>query len=289
MKIELSHVQTIGRGILRPEGVMALDDGSLYSADGRGQIALIQRDGRTAFFGKLGGVPNGICLDDRGNCIVANIGNGQVQSLHPQVHHEVLLTEVEGMKITTPNFPFVDSRGRLWVSNSTARQNVDEALQRPVPDGSVILLEKGKARIVADGICFANGVALDPEERHLYVAETMLRRVLRFKIQTDGSLSHREIYGPDVLAPLGFPDGIAFDEGGNLWITFPAWNAVGYLTPRTELEVVLEDPERKVLQRPSNICFGWEERKTAFIGSLDGTTIPYFHVPHTGARLIHQK
>jgi len=289
MKINLSEVQTTGQGIMRPEGVMALDDGSLYSADGRGQIAWIQRDGRTAFFGKLGGVPNGICLDDRGNCIVANIGNGQVQSLHPQGHHEVLLTEVEGMKITTPNFPFVDSKGRLWVSNSTARQKVDEALQQPSADGSVILLEKGKARIVADGICFANGVALDPEERHLYVAETMLRRVLRFKIQTDGSLSHREIYGPKVLAPLGFPDGIAFDEGGNLWITFPAWNAVGYLTPQRELEVVLEDPERKVLQRPSNICFGWEERKTAFIGSLDGTTIPHFQVPHTGARLIHQK
>ena len=289
MKINLSEVQTTGQGIMRPEGVMALDDGSLYSADGRGQIAWIQRDGRTAFFGKIGGVPNGICLDDLGNCIVANIGNRQVQSLHPQGHHEVLLTEVEGMKITTPNFPFVDSRGRLWVSNSTARQNVDEALQRPVPDGSVILLEKGKARIVADGICFANGVALDPEERHLYVAETMLRRVLRFKIQTDGSLSHREIYGPKVLAPLGFPDGIAFDEGGNLWITFPAWNAVGYLTPQRELEVVLEDPERKVLQRPSNICFGWEERRTAFIGSLDGPTIPYFQVPHPGARLIHQK
>ncbi len=289
MKIELAGVQTMGRGILRPEGVMASDDGSLYAADGRGQIALIQRDGGTGFFGKLGGVPNGICLDDQGRCIVANIGNGQVQALHPRGHHEVLLIEAGGMKTTTPNFPFVDSKGRLWVSNSTARQNVDEALQRPGPDGSVILFEKGKARIVADRIYFANGIALDPEESHLYVAETMLRRVLRFKIQADGCLSHREIYGPNVLAPLGFPDGIAFDEAGNLWVTFPAWNAVGYLTPRRELEVVLEDPGKKVLQRPSNICFGGEGRKTAFLGSLDGTTIPYFRVPHPGARLIHQK
>jgi NAD(P)-dependent dehydrogenase (short-subunit alcohol dehydrogenase family) len=83
--------------------------------------------------------------------------------------------------------------------------------------------------------------------------------------------------------------GIAFDEAGNLWVTFPAWNAIGYLTPRRELEIVLEDGERSVLQRPSNICFGWEERKTAFIGSLDGNEIPYFEVPYPGARLIHQK
>jgi sugar lactone lactonase YvrE len=289
MKIELSGVKTLGQGILRPEGVMALDDGSLYAADGRGQIAFIRQDGRTTFFGDLGGTPNGICLDSQDRCIVANIGNGQVQALHPSGHHETLLTEAEGLKITTPNFPFVDSKGRLWVTNSTARQDVNEALQQPSADGSVILLEKGKARIVAERIYFANGLALDPEETHLYVAETMLRRVLRFKIHPDGSLSHREMYGPSTLAPLGFPDGIAFDEAGNLWITFPAWNAVGYLTPRRELQVVLEDPERKVLQRPSNICFGWEERKTAFIGSLDGTTIPYFRAPHPGARLIHQK
>jgi sugar lactone lactonase YvrE len=166
---------------------------------------------------------------------------------------------------------------------------VDGALQDPAPDGSIVLLEKGSARIVADRIYFANGLAMDPEEPFLYVAETMLRRILRFRVHEDGSLSRREVYGPWVLGPLGFPDGIAFDEAGNLWITFPAWNAVGYLTPRRELEIALEDPERRVLKRLSNICFGWEERRTAFIGSLDGTTIPYFRVPHPGARLIHQR
>ena len=289
MKIELSNVRTIGDGIMRPEGVLALDDGRIYAADGRGRIARVRRDGQTAFFGKLGGVPNGICIDGSGNCIIANIGNGEVQSLRPDGHHEVLLTEAEGTRISSPNFPFVDSKGRLWVSNSTLREKLDEALQYPGPDGSVVLFEKGRAKIVADRIYFANGLAIDPEERHLYVAETMLRRILRFKIQPDGSLSHREIYGPSVLAPLGFPDGIAFDEAGNLWVTFPAWNAIGYLTPRRELEIVLEDGERSVLQRPSNICFGGEERKTAFIGSLDGNEIPYFEVPYPGARLIHQK
>jgi sugar lactone lactonase YvrE len=268
---------------------MALDDGSIYAADGRGQIAQVRRDRQTAFFGELGGVPNGICIDGRGNCIVANIGNGRVQSLRPDGRHEVLLTEAEGTRIASPNFPFVDSKGRLWVSNSTLRPDLDEALRHPGPDGSVVLFEEGKARIAADRIYFTNGVAVDPEERHLYVAETMLRRILRFKIQYDGSLSHREIYGPSVLAPLGFPDGIAFDEAGNLWVTFPAWNAVGYLTPRRDLEIVLEDPERRVLRRPSNICFGWDERKIAFIGNLDGNAIPYFQVPYPGARLIHQK
>ena len=128
----------------------------------------------------------------------------------------------------------------------------------------------------------------DADEKYLFVAETMKRRILRYQIADDGSLSGLEVYGPNTLGTLGYPDGIAFDEAGNLWITFPSWNAVGYLTPQQELVMVLEDPDGKILRRPTNICFGWEERKTAFIGSLEGTSIPYFEIQVPGMRLIHQ-
>ncbi len=289
MKIDLSKVKTIGSGLLRPEGVMAADDGTIYAADGRGQCARIEKNGNTTFFGQLDGLPNGLCLDKDGNCIVANIGNGQVQSLSPDGRHKVLMTEADGKQMFTPNFPFIDLQNRLWVSNSTDHEDLDAALQGPVPDGSVVLIENGQARIVAGGICFANGLTPDADEKYLYVAETMKRRILRYQIARDGSLSGMEVYGPNILGTLGYPDGIAFDEAGNLWITFPSWNAVGYLTPRQELVMVLEDPDGKILRRPTNICFGWEERKTAFIGSLGGTSIPYFQVQFPGMRLIHQK
>jgi sugar lactone lactonase YvrE len=227
-------------------------------------------------------------VDREGSCIIANIGNGEVQCLSQDGQHRVLATEADGKSIPTPNFPFADSRGRLWVSISTDRRNLDEAIQKPAPDGSVVLIENGTARIVAEGVYFANGIAVDREERYLYVAESTRRDILRFRIGRDGTLKDREVYGPSVLGPLGYPDGIAFDEAGNLWVTFPAWNAVGYISPEGALVMVIEDPVGKVLKRPSNICFGWEDRKTAFIGSLDGSTVPYFQVPHPGMRLVHQ-
>jgi sugar lactone lactonase YvrE len=286
--MDISEVKTIGAGIFRPEGVMALDDGSLYTADARGQCAHIANDGRVRFFGDLGGVPNGICVDTRGRCIVANIGNGQVQALSPDGTHEVLLTVAEGRPMRAPNFPYVDSRARLWVSNSTEKENVDEALWNPQPDGCVVLIENGEPRIVADGLYFANGLTLDREERYLYVAQTMQLNIVRYAIREDGSLGPGETFGPSPLAELGFPDGIAFDEAGNLWIAFPQWNAVGYLTPDGRLRMVLEDPNRRALRRPANICFGGPNRKTAFIGSLDGNAIPFFNVPHPGMRLVHQ-
>jgi gluconolactonase len=288
MKIDLGKVNTIGTGIIRPEGVMVLKDGTVTAADARGQIARISPTGETSFYGDVGGAPNGICFDPQENCIIANIGNGQVQSLDPDGTHRVLMTEAGGKKTPSPNFPFLDTKGRLWVSNSTYRENIQDAIQNPAPDGSMVLLENGSARIAAEGIYFANGVALDSDESLLYVAATMQRAVLQYEIEPDGSLSHPEVYGPQPLAELGYPDGIAFDEAGNLWVTFPTWNSVGYITPERELVIVLEDPGRKILKRPSNICFGWENLETAFIGSLDGTTIPYFKVPYPGMKLVHQ-
>jgi sugar lactone lactonase YvrE len=288
MKIDLSKIKTLGTGLVRPEGVMAADDGTVYASDGRGCCSRTPRGGQTVFFGDLGGVPNGICLDREGNCLVANIGSGRLQSLSPQGEPKILMTEAGGKRMYTPNFPFIDSQDRIWVSNSTAHEDLNAALQRVIPDGSIVLIQGAKPRIVAEGICFANGLTLDAAEKNLYVAETMKRRILRYAVAGDGSLSGPEVYGPDFLGRLGFPDGIAFDEAGNLWVTFPMANAVGYLTPRPELIMAIEDPEGLVLRRPSNICFGWEGRRTAFIGSLEGANIPCFEAPFPGMRLIHQ-
>jgi gluconolactonase len=293
MKVEktmdISQVKTIGEGIIRPEGVMAMDDGTIFTADARGQCACIRPDGRTEFIGDLGGAPNGICIDRQGRIIVANIGNGEVQALSTDGRHEVWMTHADGRRIRAPNFPFLDMQGRLWVSNSTEQEDINSVLLRPVPDGSIVLIENGRPRILADGIYFANGLTLDQAEEYLYVAQTMRRNVLRYRILSGGDLGPAEVFGPESLGPVGFPDGIAFDEAGNLWVTFPSKNAIGYITPAGHLEIYLEDPDRTVLKRPSNICFGGQDRKTAFIGSLEGSTIPYFDVPFPGMPLVHQE
>lgn len=287
--MELKDVKTIGSGLTRPEGVMALDDGSIYTADGRGRCARIEADGRMTFIGNLGGLPNGICIDENGNCIVANIGNGEVQSVSPTGNHAVLMTEAEGKKMIAPNFPFLDFSDRLWVSNSTDNPDIDAALLSPVPDGCLIMIARNQApRIVAKGIYFANGVAVDAEEEHVYVAETMQRRILRYRINQDNRLDGAEVFGPSFQGKLGFPDGIAFDEAGNLWVTFPMANAIGLINPAGNLEIFLEDPQDLVIHRPTNICFGGKDRRTAYIGSLGGTNVPFFEVPYPGMRLVHQ-
>lgn len=286
-KIDLKNIQTVGQDLVRPEGIMAADDGTLFCSHGKGHVTRIEPDGTQQNFGNLGGEPNGICLDADGAVIVANIGNGQVQRLQSNGVHEVITDAMEGRPMPTPNFPHLDTRGRLWVTNSTNLRRHNDATRHPIPDGSLCVIEQGKTRILAEGILFANGVCLDEKEEYVYVAETMGRCCLRYRIHDDGSVGRVEQYGPD-FGDRGHPDGIAFDAAGNLWVTLVVINALGVITPDRKFHVVASDPEGTVLKRPTNITFGGDGMKSAYIGSLRGESIPVFEAPEPGLPLIHQ-
>jgi len=286
MRISFDQVQFLGQDLQRCEGVMCARDGTVWAADGRGACTWIAPDGfRQARVGAVGGEPNGICLDRAGRVIIANL-HGEVQRLDPSTgRHEVLATEASGVKTTSPNFPFLDRQERLWVSNSTARADLMEAILAPAGDGFLYCIRDGRSEIVADDLWFANGVAVDADERFVYVAESSAFRVMRFPIRADGSLAEREQYGPDLGTA---PDGIAFDDAGNLWVTLPMPNAIGVITPGGAWEPVLEDPDAKLMRLPTNICFGGPDRRTAYIGNLQGPSLPTFRVAVPGMALVHQ-
>src|SRR5512140_3531297 len=133
MRVPLEAMGRIGKDLARCEGVMCARDGTVWAADGRGACTRIAADGSSEVrVGDLGGEPNGICLDAEGRIVVANITGGSVQRLDPATgRHEVLATEASGRRTTSPNFPFADRQGRLWVSNSTDRADLMTAVLEP--------------------------------------------------------------------------------------------------------------------------------------------------------------
>lgn len=288
ISIAIDQIERFGEGLNRPEGVMCAIDGAVWTVDGGGACVRIDAAGETARIGELGGKPNGICIDRDGLIVVANIGGGCVQRLFPDGRHELIADAMDdGRPLTTPNFPFVDSTGRIWVTNSTVRADYRAALKDPQPDGTLAVIEDGRCRAVAEGLWFANGVAIDSEEAHVYVAESQARRVVRYAIRDDGSLDEAEPYGPE-LGEHGHPDGIAFDQAGNLWVTLPTLNGLGVIGVERDWQIVVEDSEGSVLRRPTNICFGGEELRTAYVGSLRGSWLARFRVEVGGMPLVHQ-
>lgn len=314
-RLDLSDLTHTGHDLVRPESVLAQPDGTLWTSDGRGGVSRINPDGSQQFIDGLGGTePNGLAMEDDGSLIVANLGLSKVQKLHPDGQVEDFLTEVDGVSITTPNFVFLDSRNRLWLSVMTREHHWWPAAASPRPDGYIVLVDEKGPRIVADGLFLTNEIRLDAAEEYLYVVETIMNHILRFRVQPDGSLTDKEIFGPNNLGMGAAIDGFTFDVEGNLWVTLVLRNGLGIITTDGDYHVVFEDPREDVLksfeekiasgtaepndmlmaagptlQFITSLAFGGPDLRTAYLGSLGMSTLPTFKSPVAGLPLRHWK
>ncbi|MBE3568153.1 MAG: SMP-30/gluconolactonase/LRE family protein [Thermogemmatispora sp.] len=311
-RLELSALTYTGHDLVRPESIIAQPDGTLWTSDGRGGVMRIAPDGSQQFFGGLGGEPNGLAMARDGSLYIANIGNGRIQRLFPDGHSEDVLTEVDGVPTTCANYVFIDSKDRLWLAFSTREQQWWPAAAQPRPDGYIVLLDEKGPRIVYDGIYFTNEIRLDAKEEFLYVAETMKNRILRFRVQPDGSLTDKEVFGPDGLGVGAVVDGFAFDAEGNVWVTTPLRNGLGIITTDGDYHVVFEEANEEVLstfeekvasgtatpadmaacagrtlQSLTSITFGGPDLRTVYIGSLAMSRLPTFRSPVPGLPMRH--
>lgn len=313
-RLNLSELTFTGHDLVRPESIITRPDGTLLVSDGRGGITRIDPYGQQKFLGGLGGEPNGIALMDDDSILVANIAIGGIQKLHPDGRTEEFLTEVDGVKLTSANYVFIDSKNRIWMAFSTRESTWWPAAAYPRPDGYIVLLDEKGPRIVRDDLYFTNEIHLDANEEYLYVAETMKNHIVRFRVQPDGSLGEKEAVGPDNLGVGAAVDGFTFDAEGNVWVTTVLRNGVGIITPEGDYHVVFEDAndpllatfEKKIadgqaqpadmaatagktLQLVTSLSFGGPDLQTVYVGSLGMSRLPTFRSPVPGLAMRHWK
>lgn len=309
--IDLSECRKVGLGVNRPEDVAIAVDGTVWMSDQKSALARLRDDGSLERLGAAGGSPNGINFDLEGRILIANFGgpdtgHGPLQRFDPRTGElEILCGDIHGRALYGCNYPVCDSKGRVWCSHSTWGP-IDQAFAGQ-NDGLVFRIDPdGTTRVVAAGIAFANGIALDADERNLFVCQTVGCDVLRYPINADGSLGTPARYGPKLgfshtevqhLRPLsltmrsqlGAPDGCGFDSEGNLWITLFMANKVVVITPRGELITVLSDPEGRILRTPTNVSWGGPDLRDLYIGSVVSDYVVYLRSPIPGLPMVHQR
>ena len=227
----------------RPEDGKAFADGRVVVGDEEFGLRLIEKDGKSRAFGKFkeaGWVhdppkvtagPNGIFMErDGSHLLLADVFTGKIYRVNVE-------TEETKMIYQHPfgiNTLVRDSRGTIWFTQSAKNSGKNSftelfaVVNLPVDSGAVFYLKgagdkfETKAEATAENIYFANGIALDAEEKYLYVAETMMNRILRFEIDTSkNTLANRETY-----QHLITPDNLDFDKEGNLFVASPITNKV---------------------------------------------------------------
>jgi sugar lactone lactonase YvrE len=103
----------------------------------------------------------------------------------------------------------VDGRGNAYVNNI----GFDFPGGEFAPGIVALVTPDGVARRVADGLAFPNGMAVQPDNATLIVAESYAQKLTAFEIASDGSL-----FGRRTWAEVDdHPDGICLDADGAVW------------------------------------------------------------------------
>lgn len=229
-------------------------------------IGRVTPDGKGEIFVEFtnGSLGNGIRFDRRGMMYVADYTGHNVLRIDPKTRE--ISVFAHNPEMNQPNDLAITRNGEFYASDPNWKEGT----------GQIWFIDrKGRTRRVASGMGTTNGIDVSPDGRTLYVNESVQRKVWAFGIERDGGLTGKRLLAefPD----FGF-DGMRCDVGGNLYITRHGKGVVAVVSP--EGKVLREIP---VLgSKPSNICFGGPDGRTAYVTEMEHGRLVSFRVERPG-------
>jgi gluconolactonase len=168
----------------------------------------------------------------------------------------VLVDGFEGKRLNRPNDVICRSDGTIFFTDPSIRVPVEE---RDIGEGAVY-------RIAPDGavhrVCwceYPNGLALSPDERTLYVANTRWTQYVHaVELDSDGGMIRRRVFA-DMSAEgtNGVPDGMKVDAAGRIFCT--GTGGIWVFAPDGARIGIIEMPEVC-----ANVAFGGPDLRTLF-------------------------
>ena len=187
--------------------------------------------------------------------------------------YEPFLDPVPSRRIARLNDGFVDRQGRYWSGScdnsqwddSTTSENKEDSLKdfdvrsngelyRLDPSGEVTTMERN--------IVTSNGPVFSPDGKTMYFNDSMPLITWAYDLAADGSLSNRREFRKFQPAD-GYPDGMAVDVAGSIWICFFESWVMRRFAPDATLQEERKLPVRQCL-RPA---FGGENLDRLFVSS----------------------
>ena len=189
----------------------------------------------------------------------------------------MIYTHCDGKPLYGPNDIVFDGEGGFWFTDFGKKfedRIMNGAVYYARTDGSLI-------RRVACPLLTPNGIGFSPDGSTLYVSETETCRLWSYPVKEPGELDQEPWPSPNGGRLVhGLPDyqrfdSLAVEESGNICVATLVKGGINVFSPEGELLEFYEAPEGYC----TNICFGGEDRRTAFItlsgyGQLMAVTWP---------------
>lgn len=298
------HFETITDGLGFPEGPVVLADGSIAVVEiQHGRITRVDpSDGAKDVIATPGGGPNGAAIGPDGALYVCNNGGFEWitvrgRTVPGEVAHDytsgriervdldtgavdVLYADVGGVPLKGPNDIMFDSTGGFWFTDHGKTRSRDRdrgGLYYARADGSSVT----EVAFPMDG---PNGVGVSPDERRVYVAETFQGAMFCFDLAGPGVVADGvPARGWFLARPAGrkYFDSLAMDADGNVSVATILTGGISTFTPDgDELEFAPVDDSAT-----TNICFGGDDMKTAYITASGTGRLVAGSWPRAGLKL----
>ncbi len=300
----MTEIRVMASGLRFPEGPVTMADGSVILGEIAGAaVTRVTPSGEKSAIGSAGGGPNGLATGPDGALYVCNNGGneyaqggflstgpardyrgGYIQRIDLQSGAaQVLYSECNGHKLSAPNDIVFDRQGGFYFTDlgkRYANSRDHGGLYYALPDGSKIVE-------LVYPMLSPNGIGLSPDEKTLYVADTESSRLFAYDIVSPGVIRNEPFpapYGGRLVCGLpGFQrfDSLAVEASGNICVATLITGHITVIAPGGQVVRQVKMPD----VYPTNICFGGNDMKTAFI-TLSGTgQLGVMDWPEAGLRL----
>jgi len=214
---------------------------------------------------------NGLLLDLDGNLVLCEHGGRRISSMpNPSgdTSRTTVVDKYNGKKLNSPNDAIFHSNGSLYFTDppyGLAQQDDDPTKElefngifRLSSNGELVLLNRDQTR--------PNGIALSPNEKTLYVANSDPEKKLwmSYAVNEDGTLGNGSVFFDASSSTAdGLPDGLALDSQGNIYATGPG--GVWVFTPAGKHLGTIQPEEI-----PANVTFGGNNGMTLYMTARTG-------------------
>ena len=208
---------------------------------------------------------NAVTVDPQGRIVYCAHGDRQVVRLESDGKRTVVASRYDGKRLNSPNDLVFKSDGALYFTDPPAGlRDGDKDPKKELPFNGVYLLKDGQLRLLYKEMALPNGIAFSPDEKYLYVNDSVKKTILRFEVKPDDTLGEPQLLiGMTSDKAPGGPDGMKVDQKGNIYCTGPG--GFWIISPEGKhLGTVL------TTELPANLAFGDADGKTLYLTARTG-------------------
>ena len=194
---------------------------------------------------------NGNTMDAQGRLYTAERDGHRISRTDTNGEVATFSGQYEGKRFNSPNDVVVRKDGQVYFSDPASAAVLEKreldfnGVYHASPDGKVSLIAK---------MTRPNGVALTPDGKTLYVADTSERKIMAYDLDAAGNASNERTF---ISGMNGSPDGLRVAENGNVYI---ATGPIDIYSPQGKLIKSIKFPELA-----ANCEFGGPDLKTLYV------------------------